>query len=289
VYPSRSAARLMERASATAASALSCRRSIRAQSVEAVMGPIIVRFARPFGRGDAVGVRVLVIQFDADKGIGLLGDPLRELGCELDVRLAPSEPLALDGVDGLIVLGGLADPVDDEPPVRVAASALDEALARAVPTLGICLGAELLAAAAGAGTPRCPPEFGFHTVRLEEAARDDPLLGGLPPAFEVFEAHAYTWEPPAGATVLAHTALTRQAFHLPPVAWGIQFHFESDAATLRHLASSDPTATVFADHGVDLEAFKANAGAITEAWAADAVAIARGFTGVIADRRLAST
>jgi GMP synthase-like glutamine amidotransferase len=234
-------------------------------------------------------VRALVIQFDADKGIGLLGPALRELGCDIDVRLAPTEQLPLDAVDGLIVLGGLADPIDDDPAVHVAATALADAIAHDVPTLGICLGAELLAAAAGAATPRCPPEFGFHTVRLEDAASGDPLLGELPPAFRVFEAHGYTWELPAGATLLAQTALTRQAFHLPPLAWGIQFHFESDAGTLRHLATSDPTMTVFADNGVDLEAFIAATGEVTDAWVNGAAAIARGFTGVMAGRRAAAT
>ncbi len=144
-------------------------------------------------------MRVLVIQFDADKGVGLLEAPLRELGCELDVRLAPAEPVALDGVDGLIVLGGLADPVDDDPAVHVGRAAVADALAAGLPTLGICLGAELLAAAAGEDTPRCPAEFGFHTVRLEPEASDDPLLGELPAEFTVFEAHGYTWDPPAGA------------------------------------------------------------------------------------------
>ena len=104
----------------------------------------------------------------------------------------------------------------------------------------------------------------------------------------MFEAHGYTWELPAGATLLAQTALTRQAFHLPPLAWGIQFHFECDAATLRHLATSDPTMTVFADNGVDLDAFVAATGAVTDAWVDGAAAIARGFTGVMAGRRAAT-
>jgi len=229
-------------------------------------------------------MRAVVIQVDADKGVGLLEAPLRELGCELDVRLAPAEPIALDGADGLIVLGGLADPVDDDPAVQAAAQTVAEALATALPTLGICLGAELLAAAAGEDTPRCPAEFGFHTVRLEPEAAGDPLLGGLPAAFEVFEAHRYSWETPAAATLLARTALTRQAFHLPPAAWGIQFHFESDGATLRQLATSEPTKSVFAAHGVDLAEFHDRAEQVTGSWRAGAATIARGFAGVMAAR-----
>jgi GMP synthase (glutamine-hydrolysing) len=230
-----------------------------------------------------------VIQFDADKGLGLLEQPLRDLGCDVDVRLAPAEPLSLDGVDGLIVLGGLANPDDPDAAVAVAREACAEALARPIPVLGICLGAELLAAAAGAATPRCEPEYGFRTVRLEPAAGDDPLLCDLPGEFEVFEAHGYTWEPPTGSTVLAHTELTRQAFHLPPLAWGIQFHFEVDEATLRHLASSEPTASGFVAHGVDLAEFVSRAGDVTGTWVEGAAAIARGFVGVIARSRLSAS
>lgn len=233
-------------------------------------------------------MRILVIQFDADKGLGLLEPPLRDLDCDLDVRLAPEETVSLDGVDGLIVLGGLANPDDPDVAVAVARAACAEALARPLPVLGICLGAELVAAAAGAATPRCEAEYGFRTVRLEPAAADDPLLGDLPGAFAVFEAHGYTWEPPAGSTVLAHTELTRQAFHLPPLAWGIQFHFEVDEATLRHLASSEPTKSGFVSHGVDLAEFVARAGDVTGVWVEGAGAIARGFVGVVADHRNAA-
>src|SRR4051812_49055211 len=234
-------------------------------------------------------MRVLVIQFDADKGIGLLGPPLRELGCELDVRLAPAEPGALDGVDGLVVLGGLANPIDDDPAVHAAAEAVAGALATGLPTIGICLGAELLAAAAGEETPRCPVEFGYHTVRLEPDAADDPLLGELPSSFEVFEAHGYSWETPPAATLLARTSLTRQAFHLPPVAWGIQFHFEFDAPTLRHVATTEPTSSVFAANGVDVADLHDRAEAVAGSWEPGAAAIAKGFVGVMAGRAEATT
>jgi GMP synthase-like glutamine amidotransferase len=227
------------------------------------------------------GMRILVIQFDADKGLGLLQRPLQDLGCDLDVRLAPEGPLSLDGMDGLIVLGGLANPDDPDPAVAVARDLCAEALARTVPVLGVCLGAELLAAAAGSATPACEAEFGFRTVLLEPAAANDALLGELPDAFPVFEAHAYTWEPPAGSIVLARTELTRQAFHLPPVAWGVQFHFEADEPLLRHLASAEPTASVFAAHGVDLPEFLARAGDVTGAWVEGAESIARGFVRIV--------
>ena len=190
-------------------------------------------------------MHIVVIQFDADKGLGLLEQPLLDLGCDLDVRLAPAEPISLDGVDGLIVLGGLANPDDRRPRRRRRPGGMRRGAGAADPGARHLPGRRAARGAAGAEAPRCEAEFGFRTVRLEPAAGDDPLLGDLPAAFQVFEAHGYTWEPPAGSTVLAHTELTRQAFHLPPMAWGIQFHFEVDEATLRHLAGSEPTSSVF--------------------------------------------
>jgi GMP synthase (glutamine-hydrolysing) len=226
-------------------------------------------------------VRALVIQFDVGKGLGLLEQPLRDVGCDLDVRLAPTAPPPLDGAAGLIVLGGLANPGDEDPALDAADATLRDALARDVPVLGVCLGAELLARAAGAPTPPCEPEYGFHTVRLEPAAADHPVLGGLPPEFSVFEAHGYTWEPPAGAVVLAHTARTRQAFRLAPAAWGLQFHFEPDAAMIEEWTSNAGVRATLRSAGIDRDALVEQAQTHTLPWVEHAASIADGFVDVM--------
>ena len=58
--------------------------------------------------------------------------------------------------------------------------------------------AELLAEAAGAVSGPCPPEWGFREVELTSAAAEDELLGALPERFEVFQAHNFGFELPAG-------------------------------------------------------------------------------------------
>jgi GMP synthase (glutamine-hydrolysing) len=173
-----------------------------------------------------LSMRLLIIQHDTNKGLGLFEGPFREAGLELDTRLAGGDPLTLDDHAGVVVLPGLADPIDDTEAVARTRNILREALERRLPTLGICLGAELLAEAAGAATVPCVPEFGFHGVTLDPAADHDALLSGLPDSVVVFHAHTFACELPAGAVALAHSESGLQAFRLGDRAWGIQFHPE---------------------------------------------------------------
>ena len=148
-------------------------------------------------------MRIAVLQFDADKGLGLLEQPLREAGCELSIHLDEREPVG-PAFDGLIVLGGIADPAGDEA-TRAARATVEGSLADGIPVLGICLGAEIVSLAAGGSTPECVPEYGFREVTLLPAAGEDPLLSGLPSAFHVFQAHGFSCAPPADAVSLARS------------------------------------------------------------------------------------
>ncbi len=81
-----------------------------------------------------------------------------------------------------------------------------------MPLLGLCLGGQLVAAAAGA-TPRraARPEIGWHQVRLSDAGREDPLLAPLAPGFEAFQWHSYEFPLPPGAVALAQSDVCLQA------------------------------------------------------------------------------
>jgi GMP synthase (glutamine-hydrolysing) len=177
-------------------------------------------------------MRILVIQHDGDKGLGLFTQSLVQAGLELDVQFAGHGELDLADHAAVIALPGVANPDEDTLAIRSTRDVLSEALARNLPVFGICLGAELLAEAAGAGTRPCPPEWGYCEVALRPEARDDGLMQDLPEAFEVFQAHAFTCDLPAGAVALAGDNGSLQAFRVGTRAWGVQFHPEPTLAML---------------------------------------------------------
>jgi GMP synthase-like glutamine amidotransferase len=177
-------------------------------------------------------VRVLAIVHDDHAGPGVFADATRALGAELvswDVvagARAPEDPLACDAV---ITLGGAMNTdeaavhpwIDDEQAV------LAELVAREVPVLAVCLGAQMLAEALGGSVRRASEsEIGWFDVEVDAAAETDPLLGSLAPRFEALEWHHYEFQLPPGAVELARSARCLQAYRFGDRAWGIQFHPE---------------------------------------------------------------
>jgi GMP synthase-like glutamine amidotransferase len=140
-----------------------------------------------------------------------------------------------------MVFGGSMHPDQDEhfPWLQREADFLRGVLDRDVPALGVCLGAQLLARAAGSWVgPADVAEIGWHDVVLTAAGGDDPVVGTLPPSTQAFQWHHYTYEVPAGATELAASAACTQAFRLGS-AWGIQFHAEVTHEMIHAWVSED--------------------------------------------------
>lgn len=103
-----------------------------------------------------------------------------------------------------------------------------------VPYLGVCLGAQLLAASLGAPVQTGQaPEVGVLPVAATAAADGDPVLGELGGQFPALQWHGDTFGIPAGAVHLARSrAYPHQAFRWGETAYAVQFHVEVTSAML---------------------------------------------------------
>ena len=197
---------------------------------------------------------VLVIEHEADAGLDLmagpfgtglrvlrpyLGDPLPELPAEYGQVAAEYA--------GLIVLGGAMGAWDDEvaPWLPATRGLLAAAVRQELPTLGICLGGQLLAAACGGVVQRGPAglELGVVPVTPLPAVSADPFfgaveraIGGQPPesdggrpgAWAVHQYHydAVTRLPADAELIVTGDLYPHQGFRIGPAAWGVQYHPE---------------------------------------------------------------
>jgi GMP synthase (glutamine-hydrolysing) len=183
-------------------------------------------------------MRILSVLHPGGGHSGLLRDAAAAAGDEL-VEWTPGEgeelPGALSDFDGIAVFGGGMNVPDQErlPWLTGEIELLRDALAAGLPVLGVCLGAQLLVAAAGGEVHRVDaPEIGWLEVERLPAGDADPVAGSLPDRFTAFQWHSYACRLPAGAVELARSPVCPQAFVLGGSAWGVQFHPEVDAPTL---------------------------------------------------------
>ncbi len=187
-----------------------------------------------------------VIQHVASEGPGLLGIIAEQRGLELTVRRTDLGEALPDAASlaALVVLGGPMAVYEavDHPHLIAEQHLLEAAVSRGVPVLGICLGAQLLAAALGGRVyPGPAPEIGFGEVKLTDGSDGDPLIGPAGPKFPAFHWHGDTFDLPEGAVHLAATkAYPHQAFRVGERAWGLQFHVELDRSLAREWSALLP-------------------------------------------------
>ncbi|MGE0079778.1 MAG: type 1 glutamine amidotransferase [Thiohalomonadaceae bacterium] len=206
---------------------------------------------------------VLMIQNDPAEGPGLLRTLLSQRG--VPCTLLDAESLMDASIftprdyAGLVILGGGQGVYEqDRYPYLSREIALCRAFVHAGrPMLGLCLGAQLLAAAMGGEVrPNHRKEIGWADIELTEAGRRDPLFSGLPARFPVFHIHGDVFTPPPGVPSLATTALTPfQAVCFGPGVYGFQCHPEVDGALLAAMCRD--AAGYMRDNGVDPDALLA--------------------------------
>lgn len=189
--------------------------------------------ARPSTAPEAL--RAVILQHESHEDAGLLGPALHRAGFELVKRLRNVEYEDLDAA--LVVVMGGPMGVEDKaqhPFLRDEEALLAERLALSRPCLGICLGSQLLASAAGAEVFRGKNglEVGALPVRWTKEGLADPVIAGVAARTVVAQWHQDTFKPVPGATLLASTdRYTQQAFRLGN-SYGFQFHLELTAEAL---------------------------------------------------------
>ncbi len=183
--------------------------------------------------------KVLVLQHVAYEILGTLNPLLKKRGIRIryvNFGRNPTEQPRLAGYQGLIVLGGPmnVDQITNYPHLKTEVELIKAAIDQQIPTLGICLGAQLIARALGAKVyPNPAKEIGWYPVSLTEAGQQDHVLGTFQATETIFQWHNDTFEIPKGAQHLASSpSCPNQAFRYADNIYGVQFHLEVDQAMI---------------------------------------------------------
>lgn len=176
-----------------------------------------------------MGLRIHYFQHVPFEGLGSIEDWAKGRGHTLTcTRLFTDDPFpAIDSFDWLIVMGGPMGVYegDRHPWLYGEVAVIRAAIARGRRVLGICLGAQLIAAALGAKVyPGTHREIGWWPI--EKTGSGGPLAA-LPDGATVFHWHGDTFDLPEGAQRLACSAgCANQAFRYGDRVLALQFHCE---------------------------------------------------------------
>ncbi len=177
--------------------------------------------------------KVLVIQNAGLEGPGTMGEMLQSDGFTLQTILAKKEKVPALDHSMILVLGAPESANDDLQYLKDELSVIRNAVQQNIPTLGICLGSQLIAKAFGAQVyPGQKKEIGFYDNIKIDSGSKSRLFEGLSNPFSVFHWHGDTFDIPSGAQRLAYTELYNQAFQYK-TAVAVQFHLEVDSNIIK--------------------------------------------------------
>ena len=182
---------------------------------------------------------ILVIQHVPHERLGTFEEAFRGAGCTLQPLHVVDQGTwpSLNGLDGIVSMGGPQSVYDQAtyPWIRQELALLREAVKQQIPILGVCLGAQLLAAALGGRVTKNPQkEIGWYPLMREAGADDDAVFAPFGQTETVFQWHGDTFALPKGAVRLASSPLCQeQGFRYQEHAYGLQFHVEVTEPIIR--------------------------------------------------------
>jgi GMP synthase (glutamine-hydrolysing) len=180
-------------------------------------------------------LRILSLIHETEVPSGSFSATARELGhtvdeCSFSLGSPPSCPA--DTYDAVMIFGGVDNVAERaaKPWMERELEELVRLIAGGTPVLGVCLGGQMIAAAAGGSVfPMGHERAGWQEVELAPEAPEDPLVGALPTRFRAWLWHEYQFSLPANAIALARSDDCLQAFRLGDYVWALQFHPEVTA------------------------------------------------------------
>jgi GMP synthase-like glutamine amidotransferase len=187
-------------------------------------------------------MRAHYLQHVPFEGLGSIEDWLRQAGYEIAAtRLYQSEQLPnVEDLDFLVIVGGpmSVNDVNEYPWLDAEKTFIKKAIAAGVPTLGICLGAQLIANSLGGEVyPNSVKEIGWFPI--QGVTHEGDAIFRFPEESEVFHWHGETFELPVGAVRLAQSVGCRnQAFQLGSNVIGLQFHLETTPDTAQAIVEN---------------------------------------------------
>jgi GMP synthase (glutamine-hydrolysing) len=183
---------------------------------------------------------LLIIEHVPHERLGTFEPAFKAAGCRM-AALRPYDAKAdwsvLEHASGVVSMGGPMSVYEPAkyPWIAKELALLREAADRGLPILGVCLGAQLLAAALGAAVTKNPQkEIGWYPLMREPGADGDPLFEPFGQTETVFQWHGDTFALPKGAVRLFRSPLCQeQAFRYREAVYGLQFHLEVTEAMIR--------------------------------------------------------